>query len=109
MAPDLTLNCSFHLFDHLFAQYPVNIENIVVIIDGITNITGNTANINIIELIDNPIIRGVILRVLPIRTNGISIKNGKIPCNMKRSVTYHNPPAIISNSTNDIYKTKLIR
>ena len=83
--------------------------DIVVIIDGITNIIGNTANINIIELIDNhPIIRGVILLVFPIRTNGTSIKNGKNTYNMRRSAANHNPPAIISNSTKDRYKIKLM-
>lgn len=107
MALDLTLNCSFHSFDHLFTQCPVNMESNAVIIDGMINITGNTANISIIELMDNPLIRGVILIVLPIRTNGTSIKNGKNPYIMKRSVTNHNPPAIISNSTTDRYKTKL--
>ncbi len=108
MTPNLAFNFLFHSFDHLFAQCPVNIESNTVIIDGMTNITGNTANINIIELIDNPITRGVILMVFSIRTNGASIKKGKIICTMNRSVTNHNPPAIISNSTADRYKTKII-
>ena len=58
MALDLILNCTFHSFDHLFAQCPVNIESNAVIIDGIINITGNTANINIIELMGNSVIGG---------------------------------------------------
>lgn len=106
MALDLILNYPFHSFDHLFTQCPVNIESSTVIIDGIINITGNTVNIRIIELMDNHMIEGVLI-VLPIRTNGTSIKNGKNPYNMKRSVTSHNPPAVISNSTTNRYKTKL--